>query len=90
LLGLFHTKRVPDTVTLTAAREELRIKDRDEGQAKRQEILRRLNTDDELLGTTETNSDLAKEERQRKLKDEIEKEQEINRGWFFRRFGAGS
>jgi hypothetical protein len=36
-----------------------------------------------------TNSDLAEEERQRKLTNEIEKEQEINRGRFFRRSGAG-
>ncbi len=62
---------------------------RDERRAKRQEILRRLNADDERLGTTEANSDPAEEERQRKLKNEIEKEKEINRGWFARRFGAG-
>ncbi len=65
------------------------MKNRDERQAKRQEILRRLNADDELPGTTEANSDPAEEERQRKLKNEIEKEKEINRGWFARRFGAG-
>ncbi len=62
---------------------------RDERRAKRQEILRRLNADDERLGTTEANFDPAEEERQRKLKNEIEKEKEINRGWFARRFGAG-
>ncbi len=62
---------------------------RDERRAKRQEILRRLNADDELPGTTDANSDPAEEERQRKLKNEIEKEKEINRGWFARRFGAG-
>ena len=55
----------------------------------RQEILRRLNADDELLGTTEASADRAEEERQRKLKNEIEIEREINRGWFARRFGAG-
>ena len=55
---------------------------------KRQETLRRLNAD-ELLGTTEANSDPAEEERQRRLKNEIDKEKEINRGWFARRFGAG-
>ena len=65
------------------------MKNRDERQAKRQETLRRLNADEELLGATETNSDPAEEERQRKLKNEIEKEKEINRGWFARRFGAG-
>ena len=34
-------------------------------------------------------SEAGEEERQRSFKDEIEKEQEINRGWFARRFGAG-
>jgi len=62
------------------------MKNREE---KRQEILRRLNADDELLGTTEANSAPAEEEHQRRLKNEIEKEKEINRGWFARRFGAG-
>ncbi len=57
---------------------------------RRQEILKRLNADEDLLGgTTEANFDPAEEERQRKLKNEIEKALEINRGWFFRRFGAG-
>lgn len=65
------------------------MENRDEGRAKRQEILKRLNADDELLGTAEMDSDPTEEERQRKLKNEIEKEREINRGWFFRRFGAG-
>ena len=51
--------------------------------------MRRLNADEELLGMTEANSDPGEEERQRELKNEIEKEREINRGWFFRRFGAG-
>jgi len=58
-------------------------------EEKRQEILRRLNADDEPPGTTEANSDPAEEERQRRIKNEIEKEKEINRGWFARRFGAG-
>ena len=62
---------------------------RDKGQTSREEVLRRLNADEELLGTTKANSNPAEEERQRKLKNEIEKEQEINRGWFARRFGAG-
>ena len=53
-------------------------------EEKRQEILKRLNAD-----TTEANSDPAEEERQRRLKNEIEKEKEIDRGWFARRFGAG-
>jgi len=48
-----------------------------------------LNRDEELLGATEAHFDSAEEERQRKLKNEIEKELEINRGWFARRFGAG-
>ena len=65
------------------------MENRDERQARRQETLRRLNADEELLGATKANSDPAEEERQRKLKNEIEKEREINRGWFFRRFGAG-
>jgi hypothetical protein len=65
------------------------MKKRDERQAKRQETLRRLNADEELLGAREANSDPTEEERQRKLKNEIEKETEINRGWFARRFGAG-
>jgi hypothetical protein len=62
------------------------MKNREE---KRQETLRRLNADDELLGTTGANSDPAEEARQRRIKNEIEKEKEINRGWFARRFGAG-
>jgi hypothetical protein len=61
----------------------------DERQAKRQEALKRLNADEELFGTSKARSDAIEEERQRKLKNEIEKEQEINRGWFARRFGAG-
>jgi hypothetical protein len=65
------------------------MENRDEVRTRRQETLRRLNTDDELLATTEMGSDPAEEERQRKLKNEIEKEREINRGWFARRFGAG-
>lgn len=56
---------------------------------RRQEILKRLNSADELLGTTEVSSDPAEEERQRKIRNEIEKELEINRGWFARMFGAG-
>jgi len=56
-------------------------------RARLQETLRRLNADEEILG--EADSDPAEEERQCKLKNEIEKEQEINRGWFARRFGAG-
>jgi hypothetical protein len=62
------------------------MKNREE---KRQEILRRLNADDELLGTTGANSGPAEEALQRMIKNEIEKEKEINRGWFARRFGAG-
>ena len=61
----------------------------DERQAKRQEALRRLNADEQLFGTSKARSDATEEERMRKLKNEIEKEQEINRGWFARRFGAG-
>jgi hypothetical protein len=60
------------------------MQDRDE---RRQETLKRLNADEELLG--KANSDPIEEERQRRLKNEIEKEQETNRGWFARRFGAG-
>ena len=41
---------------------------------RRQEILRRLNADDELLGMTKASSGPGEEERQRKLKNEIEKE----------------
>ena len=58
-------------------------------RARRQETLRRLNADEELFATSKARSDTTEEERQRKLKNEIEKEQEINRGWFARRFGAG-
>ena len=64
-------------------------KDPDEGRASRQEILRRLNAKEELLGASKVRSDATEEELQHKLKNEIEKEQEINRGWFARRFGAG-
>ena len=60
-----------------------------ERRTRRQETLRRLNANEELLGTPKENSDPAEEERQRKLKNEIEIEREINRGWFARRFGAG-
>jgi hypothetical protein len=62
------------------------MEDRDE---KRQELLRRLNAAEELIGAAEANSDPAEAERQRKIKNEMEKELEINRGWFARRFGAG-
>lgn len=65
------------------------MKDRDERRAKLQEATRRLNADEELLGMSEARSEPDEEERQRKLENEIEKEQEINRGWFARRFGAG-
>jgi hypothetical protein len=65
------------------------MQNRDERQAGRQETLRRLNADEELLGMLEARSEPGEEERKRKLKNEIEKEQEINRGWFARRFGAG-
>ncbi len=65
------------------------MENHDERQVRRQEALRRLNADEELLGVTKANSDPGEEERQRKLKNEIEKEREIHRGWFFRRFGAG-
>jgi hypothetical protein len=65
------------------------MEDPDERRARRRETLRRLNADGELLGTTKASFDPAEEERPRKLKNETEKEREINRGWFFRRFGAG-
>ena len=65
------------------------MQERDRGRASREQILRCLNRDEELLGATEARFDSAEEERQRKLKNEIEKELEINRGWFARRFGAG-
>jgi hypothetical protein len=71
------------------AREEFRMQNRDERRARRYETLRRLNADEELLDGSKTRSDPREEERERKLKHEIEKEREINRGWFFRRFGAG-
>jgi len=58
------------------------MQNRDEGRARRQETLRRLNADEELLGMPDERSEPGEEERQRKLKNEIEKEQEINRGWF--------
>jgi len=60
-----------------------------ERRTRRQETLRRLNADEDLFGRSKARSDATEEERQRKLKNEIEKEQEINRGWFARRFGAG-
>jgi hypothetical protein len=65
------------------------MQNRDERRARRQETLRRLNADEELLDGSKTRSDPREEERERKLKHEIEKEREINRGWFFRRFGTG-
>lgn len=65
------------------------MQNRDERRARRHETLRRLNADEELLDGSKTRSDPREEERERKLKHEIEKEREINRGWFFRRFGAG-
>jgi hypothetical protein len=73
-----------------AGKEEVQMqKGPDERRARRQETLRRLNADEELFATSKARSDATEEERQRKLKNEIEKEQEINRGWFARRFGAG-
>jgi hypothetical protein len=66
------------------------MQNRDEKrQARLQETLKRLNTDEELLGMPKSRSEPGEEERQRRLKNEIQKEQEINRGWFARRFGAG-
>ena len=65
------------------------MQNRDERRARRQETLRRLNAEEELLDGSKTRSDPREEEREHKLKHEIEKEREINRGWFFRRFGAG-
>lgn len=49
------------------------MQNRDKGWASREEILRRLNADEELLGTTEARFDPAEEERQRKLNNEIER-----------------
>ncbi len=54
------------------------MKSRDE----KQEILNRLNAVDELFRRKEASSDPAQKERLRKLKNEIEKEMEINHGWF--------
>ncbi len=65
------------------------MENHDEKQASREEIIRRLHAAEELIGAAGAGSDPAETERQRKLKNEIEKEQEINRGWFARRFGAG-
>jgi hypothetical protein len=65
------------------------MQNRDERRARRQEILRRLNAKEESLGISKERSDVAEEVRRRKLKNEIEIEREINRGWFARRFGAG-
>ncbi len=62
---------------------------RDEGWARCQETLKRLSADEELFGMSEARFEASDEERQRKHKNEIEKEQEINRGWFARRFDAG-
>jgi hypothetical protein len=61
----------------------------DERWARRQEALRRLNADEERLGDLKPRSDLGEQRRKRKLENEVEKEREINRGWFARRFGAG-
>jgi hypothetical protein len=65
------------------------MQNRDERRARRQETLRRLDANEELLGASKVRSDAAEEERQHKLKNEIEKEWIISRGWFARRFGAG-
>lgn len=65
------------------------MENHNEKRASREEITRRLNAAEELIGAVEAGSNPDEEERQRKLKNEIEKEQEINRGWFARRFGAG-
>jgi hypothetical protein len=76
-------------IVLDVTRKDFRMQNRDEKRARRQETLRRLNANEELLGVPVERSAVAGEERQRKLKNEIEIEREINRGWFFRRFGAG-
>jgi hypothetical protein len=68
--------------------KEFRMQNRNERRAKRQENLRRLNADEELLGQPKARPEPGEEERERRLKNEIEKEQEINRGWLFRRFGS--
>lgn len=69
--------------------KEFRMENHGEKRASREEIIRRLNAAEELIGAAEAGSDPAEAERQRKIKNEIEKELEINRGWFVRRFGAG-
>ena len=80
-------KRFLVRVALDVAREEVWMLNRDERRARRQEILRRLNAKEELLGKTKARTDAADEERQRKLKDEIEWEHERTR--FIRSFPMG-
>jgi hypothetical protein len=48
---------------------------RHKGSASREEILRRLNADEELLGDPKARLDAHEKERQRKLKNEIEWEE---------------
>ena len=59
------------------------MQNQDERRAKLQESPRRLNAGEELLGGSKARYEPGEEERERRIKIEIEKEQEINRGWFF-------
>lgn len=58
------------------------------GKKRREEILRRMNADDELLGRPAARRESGEEGRERELRNEVEKEREINRGWGLSNLGG--
>jgi hypothetical protein len=76
-------KRLLSRIAQDAAREELQVQNPDDRWASRQEILRRLNADEELLGWPKARSPEADEdERKRKI------EEEYGRRRFIRSYGC--
>ena len=58
----------------------------EQGKKRREEILRRMNADDEMLGNPAARREPGEEDRE--LQNELEKEREINRGWWLSRLGG--
>ncbi len=63
-------------------RSEERTLVEDRRRARHRELLRRLNSDEELLGMPKARTEPAEEERRRKFNNEVEREQEYYRGWW--------
>lgn len=56
------------------------------GEKRREEILSRMDANDELLGRPAARREPGEEDHE--LQNEVEKEQEINRGWGLSRLGV--